>query len=72
MGMSESPPPTVIQLRETLERLRARIDDGTTKMILRGLTGNALALTKNLIEMYPALTTAADGTRWEDLHEEGR
>lgn len=68
--MGESPPPTVIQLRQVLDGLakslvyerpadRPALADAEVFAL-----GIARGLTENLISGYPALTLAADGTPW--------
>lgn len=63
--MGESPPPQVIQLAQVLEGLASslvpsgRLSDSEVFAL-----GVARGLTENLILAYPALTMAADGSRY--------
>lgn len=60
-----SPDPTVIQLADILAGLASSlVPSGRLTNEEVFALGAARGLTHNLIVNYPALTTAADGTRW--------
>lgn len=66
--MSESPPPMIAQLAGVLSDLEDRIEDGSSKMILRHKLGLAKGLVDGLAATYPMLSAPAGTlqmTDWE-------
>lgn len=60
------PPPTVIQIADILEEIAATaVGSGALQDNEAYKLGLARGLTENLITNYPALTTGADGRRYE-------